>query len=88
MHKISCKLDDYAGLTFLKIVCFANIDKNESHQLELGQSLSGGGWDGKKVPQLVDLMIDAVSPHFTRTLRGLGARVITEMRENEVRHLG
>ena len=68
MHKIWRKLDDYAGLTFLKIVCFADIDKNESHQLELGQSLSGGGGDRKQVSQLVDLMIDAVSPHFTCTL--------------------
>ena len=71
------------ALTFLKIICFPNIDQDQSHQLELGESLSGGGWDGKQVSQLVDLVVDAVPPHLAGALRRLGPGVITENDDND-----
>ena len=54
-------------LTFFKIVCFSDIDQDEGHQLELGEPLPGGGGDGQQVPELVDLVIDVISPHLART---------------------
>ena len=54
-------------LTFFKIVCFSDVDQDEGHQLELGEPLPGRGGDGQQVPQLVDLVVDVISPHLART---------------------
>ena len=35
---------------------------------DISTNKPGGGGDGQEVPELVDLMVDVISPHLARTL--------------------
>lgn len=59
-------------LTMLKVIGLTHVDANQCHQLQLGQSLTGGRWQGQEVAQVGDLRVDQVAPQFRGSLGRLG----------------
>ena len=49
------------ALTMLEVVGLAHVYTNQRHQLQLGQTLSGGGGQRQEVAQVGNLGVDQIS---------------------------
>jgi hypothetical protein len=59
------------SLTLLEVVRLPYVDADQSHQLQLGQTLPCGRRERKEVPQVCDLCIDQIAAQLAGALGGL-----------------
>ena len=56
------------SLTLLEVVGFPHIDAHKGHELQLGEALSGWGWQGEQVSQVTYLCVDQVTAQLAGPL--------------------